>query len=110
LLHIADNYDQLADQAEGLRRLRAAPIEPGSALCSRALAGEFALKHDSLVAVPRRPDPILEIAILVRQQSHDLELLGPDAMPVRVKGNKLANFDLVSRHWWGSVASHFVVV
>ena len=28
LLHIADNYDQLADQAQRLRGVRAAPIEP----------------------------------------------------------------------------------
>jgi hypothetical protein len=27
-LHIADNYDQLADQAERFGRIRAAPIEP----------------------------------------------------------------------------------
>ena len=28
LLHIADNYDQLADQAARLRRTSPAPIEP----------------------------------------------------------------------------------
>jgi hypothetical protein len=61
--------------------------------------GKLALKCDPLVAIPGRFDAILEIAVLVRQQSHDLESLGPYAVPLRVKGNSLANFELVSRHW-----------
>jgi hypothetical protein len=51
------------------------------------LADEFALNHDPLVAVPRRLDPILEIAVIVRQQSHDLERLGPNAMSLRPENN-----------------------
>jgi hypothetical protein len=49
--------------------------------------GKLALKRDPLVAIPGRFDAILEIAVLVRQQSHNVERLGPDAMPLRVKGN-----------------------
>jgi hypothetical protein len=51
------------------------------------LLDELALKHDPLVAIPGRSDTVLEIAILVRQQSHDLESLGKDAMSPRVKCN-----------------------
>jgi putative SOS response-associated peptidase YedK len=43
-------------------------------------------------------DPELENAVLVRQQPHDLEWLGPEAVPLRPKGHSLSNFELVSRH------------
>jgi len=62
------------------------------------LADKLALKHDPLVAVPRRLDAILEIAGISRQQSHDFERLEANAMPLRLKNNELPDLETVSRH------------
>jgi hypothetical protein len=46
----------------------------------------------------------------VGQQPHDLEWLGPEAVPLRPKGHSVSSFELVSRHSQALPVNHVVVV